>query len=137
MSRCSFIFWARRLSDNGRKYTRHENNEMRKGGVNGPYFCSAYRFIEMMPHRVCKCSDGVVKNEQIFVLVLAEREHQCVQDDSQVGNQLRAGLLLQSGKGTKKKARKRTSICLRYISTTFETLQRDKSRSFIRVPTLF
>lgn len=54
-----------------------------------------------MPHRVRQCPDGVVKNEQIFVLVLVESEHQCVENERKVGNQLGAGLLLQSGKGTK------------------------------------
>ena len=56
----------------------------------------------MVPHGVCKGSYGVVKNEQVFVLVLAESEHQGVEDERQVGNQLCASLFLQSGKGTKK-----------------------------------
>ncbi len=64
------------------------------------HLCSAYRFIEMVPNRVCKCPYGVVENEQVFVLVLAESKHQRVQDEGQVGHQLRARLLLQSGKGT-------------------------------------
>lgn len=54
----------------------------------------------MVPHRVCERSYGIVKNEQIFVLVLAEGKHQGVQDECQIGHQLCAGLLLQSGKGT-------------------------------------
>lgn len=65
-------------------------------------FRSAYRFIEMVPHGVCQGADGVVKNEQVFVLVLAESEHQGVEDERQVGHQLCASLFLQSGKGTTK-----------------------------------
>lgn len=34
------------------------------------------------------------------MLVLAESEHQCVQDECQVWHQLCTSLLLQSGKGT-------------------------------------
>lgn len=54
----------------------------------------------MVAHRVRQSADGVVENEQIFVLVLAEGKDQSVQDESQVRHQLGAGLLLQSGKGT-------------------------------------
>lgn len=63
-------------------------------------FLFAYWFVEMVPHRVCECSYGVVKNEQILVLVLAESKHQCVQDECQIRHQLCAGFLLQCGKCT-------------------------------------
>ena len=43
-----------------------------------------YRFVEVMSHRVCKCSYCVVEDEQILVLVFAKGEHQRVQDVGQV-----------------------------------------------------
>lgn len=52
----------------------------------------------MVPHGVCQCPDGIVKNEQILVLVLSESKHQRIQDECQVRHQLCAGFLLQRGK---------------------------------------
>lgn len=54
----------------------------------------------MVSHRVGQRSYGVVKDEQVFVLVLAEGKHKGVQDERQVGHQFCASLLLQRGKGT-------------------------------------
>lgn len=53
------------------------------------------------------------------MLVLAESEHQSVQDEGQVGNQLRARLLLQRSEGTgcvervRAEGERNTSECLR------------------------
>lgn len=74
----------------------------------------------MVPHGVCKCSYGVVKNEQILVLVLVESKHQRIQDECQVRHQLCAGFLLQRGKCTTMRSRQTTvghlSDCGMYAS---------------------
>lgn len=64
----------------------------------------------MVAHRVCQSSDGVVEYEEILVLVLSEGKHQRVQDEAQIGNQLRARLLLQGGERTVRKQTRTTSV---------------------------
>lgn len=54
----------------------------------------------MVAHRVRQGSNSIVEDEQVLVLVLPESKHQRVEDEAQVGHQLRAGLLLQGGKRT-------------------------------------
>lgn len=71
----------------------------------------AYRLVEVVPHRVGQRADGVVQDEQVLVLVLAEGEHQRVQDKAEVRHQLRARLLLQGGKRTE--AREGGGVTLR------------------------
>lgn len=59
----------------------------------------SYRLVKVVPHRVSQCADGIVQDEQVFVLVLPKGKNQCVQYEAEVGNQLCAGLFLQGGKG--------------------------------------
>lgn len=74
--------------------------------------CS-HRLVKMVSHRVSKGPDGVVEDQQVLVLVLAEGKHQCVQNEAQVGHQLCTGLLFQSRKRTDKRKNPRiNSTCL-------------------------
>lgn len=59
-----------------------------------------YRFIEVVPDGVSQGPDGIVQDEQVLMLVLAEGEDKGVQDVGEVGHQLCASLLLQGRKGT-------------------------------------
>lgn len=59
-----------------------------------------YRFIEMEAYRICQRADGIIKDEQVLVLVFTEGKNQSVQNEGQIGHQLRTCLLLQSSKGT-------------------------------------
>lgn len=54
----------------------------------------------MVSHRVRQSSDSVVQDEQVLVLVLPESKHQRIEDEAQVGHQLRTRFLLQGGKRT-------------------------------------
>lgn len=69
-----------------------------------------YRLIEMVAHGIRQRSDGVVQDEEILVLVLSEGKHQRVQDEAQVGDELRARLFLQSGKRTEWEKQTRTNV---------------------------
>ena len=60
----------------------------------------AYRLVEVVSHGVGQRPDGIIEDQQVLVLVLAKGEHQGVQDEAQVGDQLCACLLLQSSKRT-------------------------------------
>lgn len=64
------------------------------------YFWGTHRLVEMVSHRVGQRSYGVIKNEQVLVLILPKSKNQRVQDEAQVRDQLCACLLLQSGKCT-------------------------------------
>ena len=57
-------------------------------------------WLRWCPTGVGQRADGVVQDEQVLVLVLPEGEHQRVQDETQVGYQLRTRLLLQCGERT-------------------------------------
>lgn len=63
---------------------------------------NCYRLVEMMPDGVCQGADGVVEDEQVLVLIFPECKHQSVQNETEIWNQLRARLLLQSRKCTEK-----------------------------------
>ena len=52
-----------------------------------------------MAHRVGQRTDGVVEDEQVLVLVLAERVHQRFENETQIGHQFGAGFLLQRSEG--------------------------------------
>ena len=69
------------------------------------WVCWAHRLVEMVPHRVCQRSYGIIKNEQVLVLVLPKSKNQRVQDEAQIRHQLCTGLLLQGGKRTLEKMR--------------------------------
>ena len=60
----------------------------------------SHRLVEVVAHRVGQGADGIVEDEQVLVLVLAEGKNEGVQDVAEVRHQLRAGLLLQGGEGT-------------------------------------
>ena len=45
-------------------------------------------------------TDGIVQDEQIFMLIFSERVHQCVEDEGEVLNQLGAGLFLKGSEST-------------------------------------
>lgn len=59
-----------------------------------------YRLIKVVTDRVCERSDGIVKDQQVLVLVLAKGKHQCVQNEAQVGNQFCTCFLFQCRKCT-------------------------------------
>ncbi len=63
---------------------------------------SNYRLVQMMSDRVCQGADGVVEDEQVLVLIFSKRKHQCVQNETEVRNQLRTRFLLQSRERTEK-----------------------------------
>ncbi len=63
---------------------------------------SNYRLVQMMSDRVCQGADGVVEDEQVLVLIFSKRKHQCVQNETEVRNQLRTRFLLQSRECTEK-----------------------------------
>lgn len=66
----------------------------------------------MVSDRVSEGSDGIIQDQQVLVLVLAEGKHQGVQNEAQVGNQLCTGLLFQSRKCTDGRKNQRiSSIC--------------------------
>ena len=52
-----------------------------------------------MTHTVRQGSNGIVQDQQVFMLILMERKHQGLQDETKVRNQLSARLLLQGCKG--------------------------------------
>lgn len=52
-----------------------------------------------MSDGVSQGANGVVQYEQVFVLVFAESEDECLQYVVQVGHELGARLLLERGKG--------------------------------------
>lgn len=56
-----------------------------------------------MAHRVSQCPNGIIENEQVFVLVFSKSKDQCVQNKAKIGNKLCACLLLQSRKRTARK----------------------------------
>lgn len=62
-----------------------------------------HRLVEMMAHRVSQCPDGIIQDEQVFMLVFSKSKDQCVQNKAKIGNELRARLLLQSRKRTARK----------------------------------
>lgn len=53
----------------------------------------------MVSHRVGQRSYGVIENQQVLVLIFPESENQRVQDEAEIRDQLRTGLLLQGGEG--------------------------------------
>lgn len=65
----------------------------------------AHRLVEMVSHRVRKCSYGIIKDEQVLVLILPKSKNQRVQDEAQIRHQLCTRLLLQGGKCTLEKIR--------------------------------
>lgn len=66
-----------------------------------------YRLVEVMSYGVGEGSDGVVQNEQVLVLVFPKGKNQSVQDKAEVGDELGACLLLQSGERTVREHRRR------------------------------
>lgn len=66
----------------------------------------------MVSHGVCQCPYGIIKNEQVLVLILPKCKHQRVQDEAQVRHQLCTRLLLQSGKCTLEKMTQARTIQL-------------------------
>lgn len=71
----------------------------------------------MVAHRVRQSSDGVVKYEEILVLVLSKGKHERVQDEAQIRNQLCARLLLQGGERTEGKKRTPRIKSLAFLQT--------------------
>lgn len=67
----------------------------------------------MVSHGVCQSPYGIVKDQQVLVLILPKGEDQRVEDEAQVRNQLRAGLLLQGGKGASEERSKLSSAAAR------------------------
>lgn len=59
-----------------------------------------YRLVEMVPDRIGQCSDSIVEDEQVLMLVLAKSKNQCVQNEAQVRHQLCTRLLLQGSERT-------------------------------------
>ena len=57
------------------------------------------RLVEMMTHTVRQGPDGVIEDQQVLVLIFVEGEHESLQDEAQVGDKLRAGLLLEGSEG--------------------------------------
>lgn len=53
-----------------------------------------------MSHRVGEGSNSVVQDEQVLVLVFSKGKNQSVQNEAEIGDELGAGLLLQSGERT-------------------------------------
>lgn len=64
--------------------------------------CWAHRLVQVVSHRVCQCSNGIIKNEQVLVLIFPKSKNQCVKDETQVRDQLGTCLLLQGCKCTLK-----------------------------------
>lgn len=62
----------------------------------------SHRLVQMMADGVCQGADGVVEDQKVLVLIFPERKHQCVQNETEIWNQLGARLLLQSRKRTEK-----------------------------------
>ena len=54
------------------------------------------RLVEVVAHAVRQGSDGVVQDQKVLVLILVEREHQSLQDEAQVGDQLCTCLFLKN-----------------------------------------
>lgn len=54
----------------------------------------------MVAHRVGQGANGIIEDEQVLVLVFAKGKNESVKDIAEVGDQLRACLLLQGSEGT-------------------------------------
>lgn len=59
-----------------------------------------HRLIKVVAHRVGQGANGIIEDEQILMLVFAKGKNKSVKDIAEVGDQLRACLLLQGSKGT-------------------------------------
>ena len=57
--------------------------------------CVTHRFVEVMAHRVGQRADGVIEDQQVLVLVLAEGKHKRLEDEAEVGHEFGARLLLE------------------------------------------
>lgn len=60
----------------------------------------SHRLVEVVAYRVSQGANGIIEDEEVLVLVLAKGKDEGVQNITEVGHQLRAGLLLQGGEGT-------------------------------------
>lgn len=64
-----------------------------------------HRLVEMVTNRVSQGANGIIEDEQVLMQVLAKGKDKSVQDIAEVGHQLCASLLLQGGKGTRRRER--------------------------------
>lgn len=63
----------------------------------------------MMAYRVSQRPNGIIQDEQVFVLVFPKSKDQSVQDKAEIGNKFGASLLLQSRKRTAGEKKNRES----------------------------
>ncbi len=59
-------------------------------------------WFKWCPTESARVPMGVVEDEQVLVLIFSKRKHQCVQNETEVRNQLRTRFLLQSRERTEK-----------------------------------